>query len=708
MPAPPVFGLASGQDHNATIEKLMQIERIPIRRMQRETEFLEFKKKAWDEVRNRVRRVADASRILYSFVGPFTLKKIISSDPGAITGEASTSVTNTEQRIKVIQLATNHHMRSNKIDREGNIPAGKFSLKIGEKTILFPFSGGKITDLVRLLNSRGGPEYFDVFNTQVDEKNNVIALRSKKSGKEGELIFDDPDGIIRGLGLIKPGEGEKKRKEISIQRDMLEPYSRLENSPESAAIASENISVEKNSVVMNGPGAVLIKNKIPSGSRLLFQYRREEATDPAKSAKESGATDKDKKGAKVQVLRDGPELEANVEDVHLKGYNITRLLEIPGGPDAPEGEAQKKVPEGDRTGVGLVWEKDGKIEKKEILIEKPDEAQEIDIEKISGDAEIQSFYSFSEKGGKHIFEKIAILEGTGPGKGMVAANEIVSAQDAKLEIQGIEVSRPNNRGIKDIIDGASLNLHRPTEGTVDVTITADTEKIIDKIREWVAAYNELIKFCRENSKAGNSDDLSRERTIDEDNPDRGFEEIRSKSGIFVSDSTIRSLIHKLQIVTSSAYRTPATDQFHVLSDIGISTGQPNRRWEDIQSGLLEIDEAKLISVLEDSSEGVRELFSSDTNEDNRIDDGVAYSLEKTLDPFGRGSGGLIDARIQSLETQIADNKTTMNNKEMSMKMTESKLRQKFGTMENAIQRSKSTQNFLRQRLPGFGGGSGRD
>ena len=64
MPSTPVMDLGSGTNTQDTIEKLMKLERIPLRRMQQENGVREIQIKAYEEVRKRTRDLADRSRKL--------------------------------------------------------------------------------------------------------------------------------------------------------------------------------------------------------------------------------------------------------------------------------------------------------------------------------------------------------------------------------------------------------------------------------------------------------------------------------------------------------------------------------------------------------------------------------------------------------------------------------------------------------------------
>ncbi|MBW7859014.1 MAG: hypothetical protein H3C43_12145, partial [Leptonema sp. (in: Bacteria)] len=105
MPAP-MIGIpgGSGMQTQAIIQQLIEIDRQPLKRLEEDNKRNQVRIQAWEELRNRTRNFANLSRDLYSFSGPFTIRTIVSSDPGAITGSTSPNVEQVSQNIKVLQL----------------------------------------------------------------------------------------------------------------------------------------------------------------------------------------------------------------------------------------------------------------------------------------------------------------------------------------------------------------------------------------------------------------------------------------------------------------------------------------------------------------------------------------------------------------------------------------------------------------------------
>ena len=156
MPAPAIFQNNAGVNPGEMIEKLMKAERMPLLRLEEDIARSQIEIKAFEELRNRARKLSDASRDLYSFAGPFATKSVESSDPGAITGQAAPDVDPGSQEVEVLELATKHQITSRQLSRNETLPKGKFTINVGEKELEVDFPGGGVVDLERALKGQAG------------------------------------------------------------------------------------------------------------------------------------------------------------------------------------------------------------------------------------------------------------------------------------------------------------------------------------------------------------------------------------------------------------------------------------------------------------------------------------------------------------------------------------------------------------------------
>ena len=141
----------------------------------------------------------------------------------------------------------------------------------------------------------------------------------------------------------------------------------------------------------------------------------------------------------------------------------------------------------------------------------------------------------------------------------------------------------------------------------------------------------------------------------------------------------------------------------MLPQIGISTGKVNAAWDTIKEGKLQLDEDLLRNSIISNPEGVKELFGSDNDGDNRIDNGFGYTAENTLEPYVRPGQNIVKTKMDEQDDSVKRLDENINRQQDHLKAYQTKLRQKFGAMEKAVSSSKSTQNWMKQQM-GSGGG----
>ena len=289
--------------------------------------------------------------------------------------------------------------------------------------------------------------------------------------------------------------------------------------------------------------------------------------------------------------------------------------------------------------------------------------------------------------------KFSVISESGEGK---KPHQVVKeAEDAVFTIDGVEITRNTNEYITDVIEGVALNLLKPTEEPIEIDIQKDPNKGMDNIREWVKAYNDLMKYGKDvtsSDKASSSRGILQEKKANED-ISAEFWNQKSKTGILAGENNVIRLLGGLKVIIGQAY---PGKQFRTLSEIGISTGEIGASWEKIQEGLLVIDEKKLSESLSNSSDEVKALFSYDSNGDSRNEDGVGIKVMEHLKPYVQFPNGVFVTRVKSLEETIASTNKKIKNEETSVLAFEEKLKQKFLYMEQGVGKNKSVGTYLQQ------------
>lgn len=721
MPAPPIMDLGSGMNTQQVIQKLLEIEKQPMQRLEQNNAKTEVIVDAWKEVRNRARNLEMKSQSLYSFSGPFARKRVISSDPDAITGEAASHVEDIKEKIEVLELATHHQLNSAPVADDRTIAPGNFIIRVGEKEVNVNFTGGKIEDLFDVIREKAeSSEAFEAYRIRSDMNHSLIGLRSKKIGKGGEIRFEDPDGILQNIGMIrKLTPDEREAKPLSLTKQSFHLYSGRHY--KSGNSGQYHFDEKQALLSMNDDSAVEMGVKLEADQSLIFHVKssakqNDSAEKSGEQRDDSNPAPGQKRISRKESITVGPQIGVEIEGVRLEGYQIDREREKTViAPDYKNLGNENEQPEAQNpikgAGIGLVW-MEGNEEKSTIIPMDPggETAQgsgDLDLEReihpgeITGGVAPEKIFFYSVDGRKLEISRFRTAKSAG--EGMTAANETTPAKDARIKLNGVEITRPGNENLTDIMDGVKINLHRTTTKEEDLMVQADSDEIIKTINDWVKAYNELMAFLRENSKAATEEDFRMHRpTDDKKNIGGGLDAMDTIKGIFATDSTVRSLVSVMRDRTSSAYPARFEPGYRILSDIGISTGSATDSWDEIKHGYLKVDEQKLRVALSKSPKSVKELFVSDQNLDARPDNGVAFSLTKSLQPFTRVSGGLITARIDLLKNQMTSNKEELRRMQLSLESKEENLRMKFGRMESAVRSNRAMGSYMKNNLGSAG------
>ncbi len=201
-----------------------------------------------------------------------------------------------------------------------------------------------------------------------------------------------------------------------------------------------------------------------------------------------------------------------------------------------------------------------------------------------------------------------------------------SLLNSKFEFNGINLER-NSNVISDLVTGATVTLKssmQPTDTSVNLTISSDTAKIKEKIKDFITKFNDVYTFIKERSK-----------TVDKNR------------GLFIGDASSSSL---LSVLSSSAYTRVAgipENQINNLSKLGITFNST--------SGLNLTDSARLDSAISENIGQAEALFNS-TN-------GIANVLYDRIDPYLGSNGYLAKSRaafgksITSLNDSVASEQT---------------------------------------------------
>ncbi|HPB80709.1 MAG TPA: flagellar filament capping protein FliD [Spirochaetota bacterium] len=666
-------GMASGIDTEEIIKKLVNVEKRPIVQWQNDIRKYNSRKKALSALQSHLGKLRDSAKQLYGFRAAYLNKKAISSSPDIISATANKKAEKGIKRIIVKQLAGTNKISSDPITKETELKPGKIALSINGETRKIKFSGGSLNRLHEIIQEKAS----DILNTTYINtmgETYVFTLESKIPGEKGEIGISGDKDLLQSIGLVKGEKGASKEKvTLVFDKKYFTSYiGKQETGPQNGSL---KVSSDGKNVTLKGTlwQEYILPLETPAKEDTLLEF--------GFSYKEPPKEEDEALPFRIEM---GPEEKTVIKGIELHSYNISRVRPI---------EQKKKEKQFDSViGVGVVaMDKTRRIEKIYSVDIKAKGKREIPIGKDFQDKKISKVIFYSNTGTVEFSDTHIITPQKGTGQ-YEPKNVISKAANARLKLDGIDITRDKNDGITDIIKGVTLSLKRSSESPVTITIESDEDNAIDKIKKFVDSYNSYLDFTKELTVA--------DRTAKAKN----YRQKESKSGLFVGDMTILRLENSVKQTVSAAYPSKADQPVKIITQIGISTGELNAAWDTIKAGKLVVDETKLREVIAGNPDGVMQFFGSDTDGDNRTDNGLGYQMVQVLQPYTASGNNIIKAKISYEDTTIERTNERIERHEEHVARYEDKLRRKFATMEQSISGAKAQGNWLNQQIKGMKGG----
>lgn len=668
-------GVTNQYNTNETVEKLMQIERIPLTREQKTLDSYKAQQEAWRSVNRKMTDLRDSVKTLYSFDNPFNNKITSSTEEYAITADATRKASYDSFKIDVVQPATSDRFLTSELDADTKVPAGTYTYKINDKSVTMRWKGGSLQDFSNALNRRGG----ELLKTRVigaSKGKKTFSIESQKTGSENRLTFeDDAKTFAQSSGMIikvKPKTiefGSNRNDYRNIQPEKSE-QTRL------PIISAENIKVQDGLVTVPPRGGYSLS--VPSsvtetpGTHIQFTITKQDVQDITVAL--------NKQSSKPVFPNSGT---ASFKDVTIINSPVDASL-----PAEPEVKPEKLE----------------SITTNEILFIKMNDGSEKSIptpnllseKEINVDISVNDFKNMDSIIVKNrntgIELNISAVTALNPNenRGFIPQHAISTADDAIIKYEGITIKRPENT-IDDVIPEVTLNVHEKTEKTATIAIKPDTESAKEALITFIGKYNQAVAEI--NILSQNKPEIIEE--LDYLSSDEKKEE-QEKLGLFSTDSSLTSLKSAMQTASTASYRYSEDAEVTMLSQIGIATNATNYSGYTPSKlrGYLEIDEKKLDSMLEKNLEDIKNMFGYDSDGDLIIDSGIGYRLDKQLTAYVQ-SGGVFAMKTSALDSRIKSSEKKIANLESQMDDKEADLRNKYGQMEGTLNSLESQQNTIK-------------
>ncbi|HMV34323.1 MAG TPA: flagellar cap protein FliD N-terminal domain-containing protein, partial [Turneriella sp.] len=197
MPAPQMPGLASGIDTKDIVRKLVEVERAPIVRLENNKKELSDTTKALNELRKRTKILQDSLHAMSSFEAAFEQKRLNATPAGIVDGSVRKNAPPSKHTLQVLKLASNLSFASSATESRRKLPAAKIRIAGVESE----FNGGTLQSLKEHLARYHGKQ-LSAKIVQVKENESILILDTLAQGEDALLKIEDPDGLLRSLGLL--------------------------------------------------------------------------------------------------------------------------------------------------------------------------------------------------------------------------------------------------------------------------------------------------------------------------------------------------------------------------------------------------------------------------------------------------------------------------------------------------------------------------
>lgn len=272
-----------------------------------------------------------------------------------------------------------------------------------------------------------------------------------------------------------------------------------------------------------------------------------------------------------------------------------------------------------------------------------------------------------------------------------------TGQNAVFTLNGVaNLQEPTNTFT---IAGVTYEL-RQANVTANVTVSSDTDAIINSIKDFINAYNDVIGKI--NAKLAETRHRDYPPLTDDQRKALSDDEIKkweelARSGLLQNDPLLDGIVNTMRQTMATIVPGLTGSQYNDLSDLGITTGLYEEK------GKLYIDEAKLRDAIQKDPTGVMNLFTKSADKYSekgiamRLYDDVNNAISQISKKAGSDStftladNSYIGQRLREIDENI-------NNLEERLKQVEDRYYRQFTAMEQAINQMNAQSAWLAQQF----------
>lgn len=248
------------------------------------------------------------------------------------------------------------------------------------------------------------------------------------------------------------------------------------------------------------------------------------------------------------------------------------------------------------------------------------------------------------------------------------------ATNAEFALSGVSgtITRPSNT-VNDVIPGVAFTLSGTSVTPITVTVKDDKASTLSAVKDFVDAYNEMVKFIDEN------DQIQRQEN---------GEKVENIFGPLANTRVDDNFLTSIRSALSSS-NFPSGTAVRIFADLGITTER---------DGTLKLNEQTFETALQNESNSVNGVLK-------KFADTVSLT-GGTIDQYIR-FGGLFDVTVNGNKDQIRSLNEQITQAEASLAKQEESMRARFARLESLIGGMQQQQQALSSALAGLAGNSGR-
>jgi flagellar hook-associated protein 2 len=643
------------------IQGLMKVARVPRDRMAAELKSFQQQKSVWLDLNQKLATLRDDARNLYSFKNPFSSRVAKSSNEDVLTATATREAIEQTKSILVKRAAAADRFLSADQPKDYKVPAGTYTLTVGDKSIELSYGGGSLDDFAASLTKKGR-DLVRASVVSVTPDTKALLIESLKTGEKNRLSFsNDAEKLALAAGLLE---------RVSTRAKTLDP---AKPSPWERPLDPRLVTTPNGALSVATGGEA----RLPLGATAKSQGLQVEIKYRLVPLGESSAP----------PPPPGPGLKpvgaATYDGITIQGEASEPGLQPWAPPSAP--------PRVEDKAMAFVVGPDGSYRALPALQDGSD-SQVLTADLGSYLPDLSSV-AFRVKDTTRRLEVLSVrVYDPAETGGFKPKRPVSTAADALVQVDGIDMTRPTN-DISDVIPGVTLSVKSASDKPVSLKIEPDRKAVKDALISLVGNYNRIM--AQINILTRDDEAIIGELSYFTEEEKKAA---KDNLGILLNDSTLTMLRNSLQNTMMNPYATGG--DISLLAQLGIATdtrkaGAGQGYDSTKMRGYLEIDEEVLDKVLGSSFELARKLFGNDSDGDLIVDSGAAFKIDSIIRPYVE-TAGIISLKTGTLDRQITSDKRSLEELDKQLAAKEADLKAKYAAMEGSLNQMEGTSSSIDQ------------